>query len=186
LVLAQPTRDSTAALEQLQVSIPHWFSLNSYLHYLISCGLSFHPTLVLAQQATSAFGSLVTASSFHPTLVLAQPRIRSEHGPGITRFHPTLVLAQPHRRSPTVGQRPVSIPHWFSLNETDTTGTNPGILFPSHIGSRSTQRTCKCFSASCRFHPTLVLAQPIRPCVALFPAFPFPSHIGSRSTKIDP
>ncbi len=80
---------------------------------------------------------------------------------GQLRFHPTLVLAQPPEEVFLPRPRGVSIPHWFSLNEVVGLPSRMKIMFPSHIGSRST-------------HPSGLL---------FFRASSFPSHIGSRSTQ---
>jgi len=56
----------------------------------------------------------------------------------------------------------VSIPHWFSLNMAADGHSLQNIAFPSHIGSRSTKNIIRCMNQQMRFHPTLVLAQPLK------------------------
>ncbi len=54
--------------------------------------------------------------------------------------------------------------------------------FPSHIGSRSTSFTVGLLRRRCSFHPTLVLAQLKISSNPSHKSPEFPSHIGSRST----
>jgi len=97
------------------VSIPHWFSLNGGKNKDAPSHAGFHPTLVLAQQASKKLEEAFYAC-FHPTLVLAQQSLMVTSGPPLSSFHPTLVLAQ------LEGNKVGSL--W--------------LRFPSHIGSRST------------------------------------------------
>jgi len=143
LVLAQPHGDSRTLQEIRPVSIPHWFSLNLVrLSLLMIRMLCFHPTLVLAQHIY-VVESPSWSTGFHPTLVLAQhntwkrleeltPMFPSHIGSRSTYFaraarlpqagfHPTLVLAQQaDQRSVDKSYGRVSIPHWFSLNGTNS------------------------------------------------------------------
>ncbi len=83
---------------------------------------------------------------------------------------------------PFAGFYLVSIPHWFSLNHEYCQKRYEFLGFPSHIGSRSTKKEDPNVKGSMGFHPTLVLAQPIRQESELLVCSKFPSHIGSRST----
>jgi len=119
------------------VSIPHWFSLNSFcasskstlrvsipLWFSLNLGdarglpnplFGFHPTLVLAQR-TCLESSSRLPTRFHPTMVLTQ-QVSSRSWPfGLKRFHPTMVLTQQHRVLLLGRGHGVSIPLWFSLN----------------------------------------------------------------------
>ena len=98
------------------VSIPLWFSLNRCsMRVNKREAISFHPTMVLAQQGIveNAFLKGVSIplwfslnlpkhiflasmqSCFHPTMVLAQLFISAPRKTTATSFHPTMVLAQP-------------------------------------------------------------------------------------------
>jgi len=57
------------------------------------------------------------------------------------------------------------------------------VMFPSHIGSRSTHMLLYLAYALHSFHPTLVLAQQETEVEETEVEETFPSHIGSRSTK---
>jgi len=170
-------------LHNINVSIPHWFSLNEDVD--VSRNLPdgrFHPTLVLAQRNMPNGDSLLTLC-FHPTLVLAQPGVASRwHHLSLfpshigsrstwqgrltmaatyTCFHPTLVLAQHD-------------------DEAQGSSCKP---FPSHIGSRSTGGLMNLKKGGeISFHPTLVLAQQDVGVSGRIRLDTFPSHIGSRST----
>ena len=135
-------------------------------------------------RSTRTFSRKSESSSF-PSHIGSRSTSTRDAGTGKTRnsFHPTLVLAQ--RVHGTWRRRQdyeVSIPHWFSLNTTTATRSEPpSASFPSHIGSRSTASETRLRSGyrnvsiphwfslnSARvsalgtrwsFHPTLVLAQ---------------------------
>ena len=88
------------------------------------------------------------------------------------------------QKSPVVVH--VSIPHWFSLNDVIYAGAFHLLGFPSHIGSRSTERT-----KEKRFRVKVSIPHwfSLNPQGAFFyrvenPVITrtFPSHIGSRST----
>jgi len=99
---------------------------------------------------------------FHPTLVLAQP-VSGRLSISIQRFHPTLVLAQ---------------------REQARRDKASGILFPSHIGSRSTNMADGLFGEVQEF-PSHIGSRSTVYRWATGPAayLSFPSHIGSRSTN---
>jgi len=145
----------------LNISIPHWFSLNPKTWEVRRVHIPhFHPTLVLAQpqnlgSTSCAYPTFPSHIGSRSTVLHPQKRFKAAH------FHPTLVLAQlfisfKHQ----VHILLISIPHWFSLNQ-EAVANNPSLAkFPSHIGSRSTDKLRFQRSMESDFHPTLVLAQP--------------------------
>ncbi len=123
----------------------------------------FHPTMVLAQQevrlAESNLGKLVSIPLWF-SLNYVPVEITSKY----YGFHPTMVLAQPLVSPAFLFQSPVSIPLWFSLNSRWLSPRSGGLSrfhptmvlaqlaerllgyrqskkFPSHYGSRSTEKS---------------------------------------------
>jgi len=138
--------------------------------------------MVLAQPGSLRF-HFSYPGGFHPTLVLAQPAQQKNKKGGervsiphwfslniqiILEFCGQSRVSIPHWFSLNKKAMEkmsvdvyVSIPHWFSLNRLTCLDCFVRILFPSHIGSRSTKAGKISIMASLiRFHPTLVLAQP--------------------------
>ncbi len=74
-------------------------------------------------------------------------------------FHPTMVLAQRGGSYKPRSSQVVSIPLWFSLNSKLEDSDLDLTPFPSHYGSRSTERVHRAYGGDSCFHPTMVLAQ---------------------------
>jgi len=76
------------------------------------------------------------------------------------RFHPTLVLAQREILNDLFLASPV-FPSHIGSRSTEPVAMFEVVkyLFPSHIGSRSTKEPYRPTNRPQRFHPTLVLAQ---------------------------
>ena len=138
---SRSTRDGIGRiLRNYLVSIPHWFSLN---HIRKQKRMTFlFPSHIGSRSTRPSVLTLRPLGGFHPTLVLAQLIIFTFCYSYTVRFHPTLVLAQ---------------------QLVEEVGRDSEDMFPSHIGSRSTEIddwTARKLLTS--FHPTLVLAQPAR------------------------
>ena len=148
---------------KLVVSIPHWFSLNRNGDPRRAAQLLAFPSHI-GSRSTESFTAenLPDFVGFHPTLVLAQP-VSGRLSISIQRFHPTLVLAQ---------------------REQARRDKASGILFPSHIGSRSTNMADGLFGEVQEF-PSHIGSRSTVYRWATGPAayLSFPSHIGSRSTN---
>ena len=108
------------------------------------------------------------AKRFHPTLVLAQRSLSQ------LKTSPTSWVSIPHwfslnqSRAVYLSQSNVSIPHWFSLNESKPEETKPlaSCFHPTLVLAQLTWQT-DYLERFRSFHPTLVLAQP---CIAGQPA----------------
>ena len=136
---SRSTNTPRPTLFSRQVSIPHWFSLNERDRETEDRHpVCFHPTLVLAQRDDD------------DDLVSIFWKFPSHIGSRSTRnyFRGTI-------------NRHVSIPHWFSLNETATpvysfqASFHPTLVL-AQLGDPALGRNI--FG----FHPTLVLAQPMK------------------------
>jgi len=123
----------------------------------------------------------VFVAGFHPTLVLAQQGRTIDKGNRFTRFHPTLVLAQRGQDPERDCGRDVSIPHWFSLNVEVEKRFDLVGMFPSHIGSRSTDSDITLVDVEILFPSHIGSRSTGSSGEGVF-IFAFPSHIGSRST----
>ena len=139
MVLAQP--ESTKWLFYYVLLFPSHIGSRSTVH----CGKGVHRCCFVSIPHWFSLNDIIfesvnqPARSFHPTLVLAQRIVEAAlYFLPKSSFHPTLVLAQP------------------AIDRDDSI---TAIVFPSHIGSRSTCWTLNAGSHGSSFHPTLVLAQ---------------------------
>jgi len=184
LVLAQRSA-SEGNWSGSTVSIPHWFSLNEtsqkkWYHLCIVVSIPHWFSL----NVTMKLPQVTWFSRFHPTLVLAQ-QATPENWRRDTGFHPTLVLAQRRGdREITLFSCKVSIPHWFSLNVIALALAAWGnSSFPSHIGSRSTRGRLDKVQQKPRVSiPHWFSLNAWEKIGGDADSLRFPSHIGSRST----
>ena len=145
----------------IHVSIPHWFSLNSSLQDSQAIAPTF-PSHIGSRSTKRQRGTVShpqKVSIPHWFSLNLQRRTRSQFS--CTGFHPTLVLAQ---------------------LDTDIF-VSQDILFPSHIGSRSTILLSKKAKEGKRVSIPHWFSLNAAIEVREDGLYLFPSHIGSRSTK---
>ncbi len=183
LVLAQ--RDGASSRDHMgfNVSIPHWFSLNTPIGAMLQRALKcFHPTLVLAQ--LRANGEVSFISSFPSHIGSRSTRrvrpLLSDHAKFPSHIGSRSTLRDGYREGNSLS---VSIPHWFSLNEKNLAETRrtETVSIP-HWFSLNEKRIRRELIRGYCFHPTLVLAQRQTNGLTIDKKTTFPSHIGSRST----
>ena len=162
LVLAQLILNKNSHHFQ-PVSIPHWFSLNTFHTLHVSSN-----TLVSIPHWFSLNHVLGTVNYLSPGVSIPHWFSLNEASAG-NNIH---------------GARFVSIPHWFSLNMVSVGEFRElQSWFPSHIGSRSTFSVIADGIRLAVF-PSHIGSRSTSPHLASEAFYKFPSHIGSRSTII--